>query len=693
MHTKARRFLSLGTSNVEHRTLNIEGISLLCPKTSSPRPAPLLERRGRRNIWPALVSGYAPVLLAGFLALTASAAVPSVEKLLPDDTLFMMTTPDYAKARAAYHSSSQTQLWDDPAMKPFKEKFMAKLGENLIQPLEKDLGVHLTDYTNLPQGQITFAVTQNGWPMTEGAQAGLLFLLDTKDKSSQLTKNLSDLRKKWLDAGKSLRTEKIRNIDFSVVPISDKDMPKTLKKFSGPDTETDTDQSETNAPKTEIYIGQADSLLIVGTSAKPIEKVLVHITGGEMPALGDLPAYEADRLALFRDAPFYAWVNAKSLLDLVTRRQAKEDAETQDPFAMLNPTKILGAMGFSNLKTLAFSMQVGNDGSTVQFFGSIPASGRQGIFAVFPGEAKDSGPPPFVPTDAVKFQRWRVDGKKAWGTLQKVLSDLSPQAKAAITFMVDTANAAAKEKDPDFDMNLNFFGNIGDDMISYNKAPRGSTLAELNSPPGILLVGSPNPDKLVAAFQYVLLLANPQSAGPKDREFLGRKIYSAPMPGAASAFGSSPGGSGAARTLNYAASSGYVAFSTDASMVEEYLRSSDSQQKPLRETPGLTDAIAKVGGSSTGMFGYENQAETSRAVFEALRNSPATSNTGNPAMTMLGLGSLPSAGTFKDWMDFSLLPPFDKISKYFGFDVYTVSSTPDGILFKMYAPVPAGLRK
>jgi hypothetical protein len=145
--------------------------------------------------------------------------------------------------------------------------------------------------------------------------------------------------------------------------------------------------------------------------------------------------------------------------------------------------------------------------------------------------------------------------------------------------------------------------------------------------------------------------------------------------------------------LSYAASSTYVAFSTDASMIEEYLRSSDSQQKALRETAGLTDAIAKAGGSSTGLLGYENQAETTRVVFEALRNSSTATGSTDPAMTMLGLGSLPSAGTFKEWMDFSLLPPFDKISKYFGFDVYTVSSTPDGIMLKMYAPVPAGLRK
>jgi hypothetical protein len=627
------------------------------------------------------------------LALTfaASAAVPPVEKLLPDDTLFMVTTPDFTKAREAYRTSAQTQLWDDPAMRPFKEKFIAKLNENLIDPLEKDLGVHLTDYTNLPQGQITFAITQNGWPTTEGAHVGLLFLLDTKDQSSQLKKNLSDLRKKWLDAGKTLRTEKIRNVDFSVLAISDKDIPKTLRKFSGPDAATDADESETNAPKNEIFIGQSDSLLVIGTAAKSIEKVLVHATGGEMPALGDLAAYEANRLALFRDAPFYGWVNSKSLLDSLSRRQAKEDADTPDPFAAFSAPKILTALGFSNVKTLAFSVQVGNDGSTVQFFGTIPSSGRQGIFSVFPGEAKDSGPLAFVPADASKFQRWRLNGKKAWDTLQKMLADISPQAKTAINFMVDTANSAAKDKDPDFDLNKNFFGNLGDDLVSIEKAPRGTTAAELSSNPSLLLVGSPNADQLVSAFKYVLLLVNPQGGAPKEREFLGRKIYSVAQP-SRGGFGQAAPGGAAPKAINYTASGGYMAVSTDSAMIEEYLRSSDSQQKALRETPGLTDAIAKAGGSSTGLFGYENQTETTRVVFDALRNSNGKSSE-NAAMMMLGLGSLPSANTFKDWMDFSLLPPFDKVSKYFGYDVYTVSSTPDGVLFKMYAPVPAALRK
>jgi hypothetical protein len=94
------------------------------------------------------------------------------------------------------------------------------------------------------------------------------------------------------------------------------------------------------------------------------------------------------------------------------------------------------------------------------------------------------------------------------------------------------------------------------------------------------------------------------------------------------------------------------------------------------------------------VFGYENQVETTRAVFETLKNNAnnASSNFGaSPGLP--GIGTLPNTEGIRSWMDFSLLPPFDKVSKYFGFSVYAISANGDGITFKMYAPVPGALRK
>jgi hypothetical protein len=100
-----------------------------------------------------------------------------------------------------------------------------------------------------------------------------------------------------------------------------------------------------------------------------------------------------------------------------------------------------------------------------------------------------------------------------------------------------------------------------------------------------------------------------------------------------------------------------------------------------------------VGGLSTGLFGYENQAETMRATIETLKKDSGT-------LSALLKGPLGGAGTndnsgstFKDWVDFGLLPSFDRIAKYFYFSVWAGSVNADGLSLKVFAPTPPQLKK
>ena len=148
------------------------------------------------------------------------------------------------------------------------------------------------------------------------------------------------------------------------------------------------------------------------------------------------------------------------------------------------------------------------------------------------------------------------------------------------------------------------------------------------------------------------------------------------------------------RTLHYTASGGYVALSTDVAMLEEFLRSGDSAAKALRDTPGLASSAQKIGGMSTGLFGYENQLETSRALVETLKKDSGTLATlfGNsPFAGRFGMDD--GANKFKEWVDFSLLPPFDTISKYFYLNLYTGNVTGEGLSFKIFTPNPPQLKK
>src|SRR6202044_134257 len=127
------------------------------------------------------------------------------------------------------------------------------------------------------------------------------------------------------------------------------------------------------------------------------------------------------------------------------------------------------------------------------------------------------------------------------------------------------------------------------------------------------------------------------------------EIYPLPLPAGSGAGASS-------RALYFTASGGYVAVSMDLSTMENYLRSDDGKTRPLDQKPGLADAAEHVGGMGTGLFGYQNQRETARELFSALKSDPSVG-----ASSLLPLGSLPfSSGALqmKDLMDFSLLPDY-----------------------------------
>jgi hypothetical protein len=381
-------------------------------------------------------------------------------------------------------------------------------------------------------------------------------------------------------------------------------------------------------------------------------------------------------------------------VDTLSRKAAekKDSSDSPNPMDSLSLDKVAGAIGLKGLKTVAFNLQPSSEGSLFQLFFGVPESGRQGIFKLLVGEPKETTPPPFVPADAVKFQRWRLDGQKAWAALEKMLTDFNPAAIGALNFVIDTANANAKEKDPDFDIRKNLIGNLGDDMITYEKVPRGTATTDLQSPPSLFLLGSPDPDQLTASLKSILVFLSQQAGSPTEREFLGRKIYSVPLPSMPLP-GALPSSSAKPKTLHYASSGGYVAFSTDPSIVEEYLRSTDSHQKPLRETAGLSEAAQKVTGPGTGLFGYENQADSMRFVFDSLRKSGSSTNAdSNPLNTLAAMGVNVPGQNMKDWLDFSLLPSFDKVVKYFSFSVYGGSANVEGLSFKLFAPVPAQLR-
>lgn len=604
-------------------------------------------------------------LLAGTLA-SLRAATPPAPKLLPPDTMALLAVPDCAQFRTVQNSSPAGRLWNDPAMRAFREKLTARLQTEVFDKLEREAGIKLADYAALLQGQLTVAVTRNGWQGTTNPLPGLVIIMDAADKADQLKTRLAELRQKITDAGQTLKAEKIRDVEFTALLLSPEDAP---------------------GPKPTLYFGQVGAVLVAGTVTRDLDRVVAGLQGGGLPTLSEEAVFADDSQRLFREAHGYGWVHFSPLVEVISTLAKGAAGGSRDNPMAPQPDKILEALGLKGLKSFAVALRSGPEGGYVDLNLNAPRLERKGLLRLLATEPKDASIPPFVPADASAFWRWRLDGQRFWASLEAMLEEISPGMLGFFTAQLD---AALKEKDPNLNFRRSFLMNLGDDLIAYQKPPRSTAPADLLAQPSLTLIGSPNAGQLLGALRSAIsLLPGPlATAEIKEREFLGQRIYTLTIPDLT--------GGGKPTPIHLAASGGYLAISGDTAILEEFLRRADSGAKPLAGVPGLREAAERVGGTANGLFGFQNDAESLRVFWEALRGNKnlfmdlLTSQ--NPALKGALSEEEDVQKAVSEWLDFSLLPPFEQVARYFHFSVFAGENSNAGYRLRFFSPTPPGLR-
>ncbi|NLH73336.1 MAG: hypothetical protein GX456_09810 [Verrucomicrobia bacterium] len=640
-----------------------------------------------------------PILVVAFAARALAASLPA-EQLFPSDTIALFSVPDYPRLAAAQRDTPTAKFWKDEAMARFRSAFNERFNNKYLGPLERELGVKAKDVLTLLQGQIALGITQTRWDDTTRFMPSMTLVVDTREKAEQLKNTLAAVRTRLTESGRAIRTDRIRDVEVVTVQIkasqsgatSDVSTDKGGPDSTGAKSPTPDSQSGNAAGiKTlELSFCHVDSLLLVSTCQQDLEKVIAKLQGASVPTVSEKPGFETARRVVPRDALAFGWTDMSGLYQLFTKAVAK--AAEEQGSGKSGPTQVerlFPAIGLAGLKSMAFAMRHSADGTFLDLFVGVPQEERKGLFKLLSIEQKDASPPPWIPSDAVQFSRSRIDGQKAWAALESTINEISP---SVLDFLIGQLNEAMKTKDPGFDFRQYFVQNLGDDMVSYQRPPRDSTPEALSSPPTINLISSPKPEQMLAGIKAALLLMPPplNNIEFKEREFLGKRIYSVVPPSVA--FLGAESASSTAGLLHISAANGYLALASDITVLEEFLRSAESRAKSLSELPGWNEALQLVGGAGGGFLGYQNEAETIRALFARLKSSD-----GKAVLPLsigpLSLQSSEAERALESLADFSLLPPFESVSEYFGMFICSGAMTPEGYTLRAVFPTPPQVRQ
>lgn len=633
------------------------------------------------------------ILVLSALALTFkchSAEIPH-EKILPSDTLVFATIPDYNKAVNLFNNSAGGMFLKDPSMKAFIEKFSSKWHSDVVVPLEKELGIKFADYSGIVNGQVSFAL--NIAPGNESAampQVAVTVLIESREGKENLTKAIQDIKQKYSKSGGEIKSAKVGNTGYDIFVVNSEAIDKIIDKVFPDPTEgwesLDGPKPKKENKKYEISVCQLDSLLILSTKQSVIEKLITNASGNSPDALANYENFK-NRFQKKGDyTTFFAWFRADLLTGILKILDALPKEE-QSPF---DPLRILKTTGILSIKDISLIMNTQPEGGEMEIFGRLPKNELTGFLKALVPQQKDSTPPSFVPANSASFVRYRLDFQQTWTQIENVLNQIDPKIISVLNLMLQTAGRA---KDPNFDWKKNIIGNLGDDLIVYTKIPEKVSFENINRTPRIVLLNSKNPDELGASIRFLSALS-PKPPEIKEKDIAGKKVYywQEQQPPLEMPIGQKQN---PPQRFTYISSvANYTVFANDQKILEEFLNFSESKANPLKNLPGFNEALNKAGNQNSGLILFSNDRENMRMQFNVLKNEPDTV-AAFIGITPIGmrLGLAEDSKVFKEWIDASLLPDFEKVAKYFNFTLSSLTVTDDGIMLKSVTPNSPELKK
>jgi hypothetical protein len=626
------------------------------------------------------------------------ADLPPAQEFLPADTLAVVSVPGVPSARSTWQGSNLGRLWADPAMTEFRQRFEGAFRDKWLAGFERESGLDPGALVGLTRGQATLAVMPPlpPEPGAEGPGAHWLLILDTRDGAAALAQALEKARVRLsTNATAGATTRQFGEHRFTRLTIdlqaASAAPTNSVTKAPAPRSEALEDEDL----RWEVCFGQVGSAFVAGPSWAVISNAIPRLVATNTVAgLSGKDSFGRLWASTLKDRPAWVYVDVAA----VYRRLAPS---LEGVFGMLSllgadPAKVVPATGLASIQAVGGAIHATEAGMTTDLAIEVPAAGRAGLTQVMQILPKDAGLPEGIPDGVGSFQRWRIDGAAGWKALESSLKRVSPQLGDLARITVESAGQVF---DPNFNLQRDLVGNLGDDFITFTLPPTGTNLLQLSRSGRVQLVGSPNPARLTSGWKALEALVHMQAGALEFSERTGpggRKVMVATV----AAKG------GPQNAFQMVQASNHVVIASDAPAMDTYLAAVSGHRATATNAavsppagalaatnapaiappvpaaiPGWSEAVAGVGGTGRGLFGFSQPRLELRPTWEALRTTDSLAGVMPPGTT-----SLETVQAVESWADFKRLPPFESIARYWTLQVFSGATDADGFRFRWFSP-------
>jgi hypothetical protein len=595
--------------------------------------------------------------------------LPKTAKLVPPETILLVDINNFNQLWAQFEKTNFYQLYKDPALAAFIDNFKTNWQEKK-QESEREFIRTIADAGVLPQGRVAVALVFDK-QIPDANNPPVLVVAQWGDKIDKVKELADTIVRKVIEDGARRQTESYRGVD--IITIEKK-------------------------PAEVLNYCFIDDCLVASTSPNVLKFAIAQIKGAGSTTLADDRDYTATGKAVDPSnvgrIDFY--VNIKQLI----KTELAEDT-TGRAKAMIDN------LGLNNVTSFGCSIEpAGGPGRSSVAKAILKIDGaKAGICKMLDFESGPLRIPRFITGSASSVSVVNLNIKKAFDELANILTRFSPQM-AAIMYMPILPTGPQGE--PALQLKTDIIDHLGSQIIlaqSIDKPQpdRSTARSEDKEPPiqtrSVIAIAIENR----SAIEKSLSMIHSKMIAPNNpearRQLLGHTIYTVDLSGLLPMFGApgmaqmqAPAAPGIPKMPPSAltVTDTHLIFASESSVEQAIRTLSGGQAESIGSAKWFNKAKSNIP-SVVGLAGLQNNAASGELLWSTLKQSTKPDKAdGEDKNNQLTVG-VTSGSIFPqvmlsqvgaDLVDFSLLPEFDAVKKYFGVSALYGISRPDGFFFE-----------